>query len=66
MELFFVSHLGNYLDNEQHPTNLEPLKQDDINWFSPDNLPKPMILGVAFGIKSYFKNQDYAEFYNAD
>jgi 8-oxo-dGTP diphosphatase len=66
LELFFVSNLDSYLDNEQRPANLEPLKQDDMKWFSPDNLPKPMIPGVDFGIKSYFKNQNYVEFYNLD
>ena len=60
LELFFVSHLS----DDQKPTNLEPLKQDSLDWFDPYELPKPIIPGVSFGIKSYFSNQRYAEFRN--
>lgn len=61
LELFFVHHLS----DEQQPINLEPSKQDALGWFEPYNLPKPMIPGVAFGIKRYFDSQRYAEFRNA-
>jgi hypothetical protein len=58
--LFFVSHLS----SDQEPINLEPSKQDSLGWFDPYELPQPIIPGVAFGIKSYFNNQRYAEFRN--
>lgn len=61
LELFFVSNMT----DGQEPINLEPSKQDSISWFDPYELPEPMIPGVAFGIKSYFENQRYAEFRNA-
>jgi 8-oxo-dGTP pyrophosphatase MutT (NUDIX family) len=60
LELFFVSHLS----SDQEPINLEPSKQDSLGWFDPYELPQPIIPGVAFGIKSYFNNQRYAEFRN--
>jgi hypothetical protein len=53
------------LSDDQKSTNLEPLKQDSLDWFDPYELPKPIIPGVSFGIKSYFSNQRYAEFRNA-
>jgi 8-oxo-dGTP pyrophosphatase MutT (NUDIX family) len=60
LELFFVCNLG----ANQNPINMEPLKQDAMDWFEPDNLPTPMIPGVAFGLRSYFNNLNYAEFCN--
>lgn len=59
LELFFVS----YLRGDQNPINCEPLKQDALGWFDIDSLPQPFIPGVAFGLKSYFDNQNDAEFY---
>lgn len=60
LELFFVSDLR----GDQNPINCEPLKQDALGWFDIDSLPQPFIPGVAFGLKSYFDNQNYAEFYH--
>ncbi len=61
LELFFTATLN----SEDNPYILEPLKHDQIDWFSPDKLPAPIVPGVKFGIKSYFNNQRYAEFRNA-
>lgn len=60
LELFFVASLA----VDQNPTNMEPLKQDKMDWFEINNLPNPMIPGVAFGLKSYFNNLNYAEYCN--
>lgn len=61
LELFFTSNLG----ADQNPVNMEPHKQDALDWFDVGQLPEPMIPVVAFGIKSYLDKQNYAEFYNA-
>ncbi len=60
VELFFLADLP---DN-QEPINAEPLKQDAMDWFYIDRLPSPMIPGVKFGLESYYKNLNYAEFRN--
>lgn len=60
LELFFLSNLA----EDQNPINMEPLKQDAMDWFHFNQLPTTMIPGVAFGLRSYFNNLNYAEFCN--
>lgn len=59
VELYFVCNL----EDNQTPINLEPLKQDKIDWFDINELPKPLIPQVEFGIDCYFKNMKYAEYH---
>jgi 8-oxo-dGTP diphosphatase len=58
VEVFFLAHLP----AGQTPVNVEPQKQDAMDWFDPSSLPSPIIPGVKFGLKSYFNNLNYAEF----
>lgn len=60
LELFFLSNLA----HDQVPKNMEPSKQDLMDWLDYNNLPETMIPGVAFGIKCYLNNKNYAELYN--
>jgi 8-oxo-dGTP diphosphatase len=60
VELFFLADLP----EGQYPVNVEPLKQDAMDWFDPSSLPSPMIPGVKFGLESYCNNLNYAEFRN--
>jgi len=60
VELFFLADL---LDH-QVPVNMEPTKQDAMDWFDIKNLPQPIIPGVKFGLISFINNLNYAELDN--
>lgn len=60
VELFFLADLP----EGQTPVNIEPLKQDAMEWFAPSSLPPAMIPGVKFGLECYLRDLNYAEFRN--
>lgn len=60
VELFFLADLP----ADQTPVNVEPGKQDAMDWFAPASLPSPMVPGVEFGLQCFWKNLNYAEFRN--
>ena len=47
LELFFLATLP----EGQVPQNMEPTKQDALEWFLPNKLPHPMVPVVALGIE---------------
>lgn len=56
LEMYFLSTC------DQKPQNLEPYKQDAIDWFEITNLPNPMIPVVKFGLECFMKKKLYREF----
>lgn len=57
LELFFLSKFA----HDSQPINNEPHKHDDMDWFDMNNLPEPIIPGVEFGLKAFFKGKNYDE-----
>ena len=56
MDFFFVT---NKYHNE--PTNCEPEKCDDLQWFPLNNLPPNTIQYIRLAIENYRKNITYSE-----
>ena len=56
ISLFFVCD-----DFKEEPMNKEPRLHPEMDWFSYQSLPKPIIPNVARAIEQYFKGIAYGE-----